>query len=220
MRVGLLLAALRGDEAFPSTLSLVNLADTKRRNAHLGAVAVDGDIADFERALAAGIGADARAARVAGDAWLVLGPARLEVVRAAYARREPYDAGWRVVATRGGAVREARGIARTTIARDLRALAAPVPSAAAIEVVAARLDEALWRVPVGETGWDLVRADAHAPGARWSCVAEYPSSYTCPSCGGAAFAWIDGDGAVYSGSGRCLGCGASLEVSDAGALAG
>lgn len=48
------LAELVGDEArFPATLLHVNLADTKRRNAHLGHGRVDGDIRAFDAVLRA-----------------------------------------------------------------------------------------------------------------------------------------------------------------------
>ncbi len=220
MKAKALLAKLRGDERFPSLLALVNLADTKRRNAHLGAVAVDRDITDFERALWGAARATDCFAQVGGDAWVVLGAPRLDAIRAAYARVDAYEAGWRLVAERGGEIREARGAARTTIARDLRALTARVDAASEIPDVVARLDLALFKVPVGELGWDLARAERNAPeGPRWSCVAEYPASHECPMCAGAAFAWDDGDGAVYSGDGRCLGCGAAVRLEDAGALA-
>ena len=100
-----LLYTLTGGEPFPSELVLCNLADTGRRNSHLGSSVVDQDIATFDalvRKLTIAANGE-RSARVGGDEWLFLGSDGRAFARAAldeYALTQPYRAGWCCRATK------------------------------------------------------------------------------------------------------------------------
>jgi hypothetical protein len=217
-----LLSAFTGAERFPCELVLCNLADTKRRNSHLGSGAVDQDIATFD-AIVGGLTTRARgerSARVSGDEWLFLGAdgrAFAVAALAAYARAEPFRAGWRCRATKDGEEREVVEIVTTTITRTVRLLGAVTSSRDDLEPVATRLAEQVWRAPVAAFARVEVLAPPLSP--RWRCVADYPArGYACPFCAGVDLAWTDGDGAVYSGDATCKTCHAELSFADAGGL--
>jgi hypothetical protein len=213
-----------GDERFPAELVLCNLADTKRRNAHLGSLAVDGDIATFDALVTAltNLEAAARCARVSGDEWLVLGADGRTFALAAleaYALEQPYRAGWRCRATKAGQARSVVEVVTTTIARTVRLLGAVVPSRGDLDPLAARLAEHVWQAPVAT----FTRLEDLAPptSPRWRCVTDYPArAYYCPLCAGLDLAWTDGDGAVYSSEATCEACRAELSFGDAGGVLG
>lgn len=220
MRLERLLATLTGDEPFPARLLLCNLADTKRRNAHLGHAAVDVDIARFDEALRAAAGPRSRFARVGGDEWLVLGddgPALVDAVCTRFGESRPYRAGWRCRATSGGVVREVSETVTTSIARTARFLSAAVRTREEIAPIASRLADAIAGAPVSTPCTLEGLAAPIRP--RWCCVASYPEvALYCPFCRATGFEWVDGDSGVYSGDGRCAGCGAVVSFSDAGGL--
>lgn len=217
MRLERLLATLTGDEPFPTRLLACNLADTKRRNAHLGHAVVDEDIARFDALLGEAARPGSRLARVGGDAWLVLGdegPALVDAICTRYAETRPYRAGWRCRARSAGEDREASEVVTTSIARAARFVSAPVRSREEIGAVAERLAEAIGGAPVGEL---CALEGLAAPAPRWCCVARYPEvAFYCPFCRGSRFEWTDGDSGVYSGDGRCAACGAEVAFTDAG----
>jgi hypothetical protein len=211
-----------GAERYPSELVLCNLADTKRRNSHLGSVEVDEDIATFDAIVSrlTDLARGDRSRRVGGDEWLFLGAggrAFAEAALAEYARTQPYRAGWRCRATRSGEERDVLEVVTTSIVRTARIALAVVPSAADLQPLAARLADGIWQAPVGMLARleDLVQPAS----PRWQCVADYPArAYYCPFCAGTAFEWTDGDTAVYAGDATCNGCSAVLAFTDAGGV--
>ena len=215
-----LLCTFTGGERFPSELVLCNLADTARRNSHLGSSVVDQDIATFDalvrKLTIAANGAGS--ARVGGDEWLFLGTDGRAFVRAAldeYALTQPYRAGWSCRATKGGEERNVDEVVTTSLTRTARFVGAIAASRDELESLAGRLADRIWQAPVAT----FVLLDDLAPPRppRWQCVAAYPArAYYCPFCTNADFEWTDGDNAVYSGDATCKTCGASLSFDDAG----
>jgi len=217
-----LLSTFTGAERFPSEVVLVNLADTKRRNSHLGSLEVDGDIATFDALVSelTNRGRGERSARVSGDEWLFLGAdgrAFALAALAGYALTKPYCAGWSCRATKDGEQKTITELVTTSITRTARFVATAVPSRDALESLAARLADHIWQAPVATF---VLLEDLPPPSPpRWECVATYPArAYYCPFCAGTAFEWTDGDGAVYSGDGVCTSCHAELSFKDAGSL--
>jgi hypothetical protein len=213
-----------GIERFPSELVLCNLADTKRRNAHLGSLTVDADIARFDALVRelTNLEGGERCARVSGDEWLFLGADGRAFARAAleaYSLEQPYRAGWRCRATKDGEERSVVEVVTTTIARTVRLLGSVISSRGDLEPVATRLAEHVWQAQVAT----FTRLEEVAPptSPRWACVADYPArALYCPFCAGLDLAWTDGDSAVYSGDATCKACHAELSFADAGSVLG
>lgn len=222
MKLERLLSTFTGAERFPSELVLCNLADTKRRNSHLGSLEVDGDIATFGALvskLTNGDGGD-RSARVSGDEWLFLGAKGRAFALAALADYElvqPYRSGWRCGAKKGGEEKSVLAVTTTSITRTARFVGAVAPSRDALEPLAARLADQIRQAPVAT--FTLLEELTAPPSPRWQCVAAYPSrAYYCPFCKCTTIDWTDGDSAVYSGDGVCRDCRAELSFTDAGAV--
>lgn len=222
MKVERLRSTFTGQERYPCELVLCNLADTKRRNSHLGSVAVDADIAAFDAIVGTLtiLERGDRSRRVGGDEWLFLGAdgrAFAGAALAAYARTDTYRAGWRCRATKDGDEKDVVEVVSTSITRTMRIAITTMPTLEDLEPLAARLADAIWRAPVGTPSRleDLTTE----PTSRWQCVAAYPArTYSCPFCTATAFEWLDGDDAVYSGDATCKTCHAALSFSDAGAV--
>jgi hypothetical protein len=213
-------STLTGAERYPSELVLCNLADTKRRNSHLGSVEVDEDIAAFDAIVSklTELARGDRSRRVGGDEWLFLGAggrAFAEAALAGYARTQPYRAGWRCRATKSGEAKDVLEVVTTSIVRTARIAFAVASSAEDLEPLAARLADRIWQAPVGTLARLEELTEPTSP--RWQCVADYPArSYYCPFCAGTDFEWTDGDSAVYSGDATCKACSALLAFTDAG----
>lgn len=222
MKLERLLSTFTGGERFPSELVLCNLADTKRRNSHLGFDTVDRDIATFDAIVTNLPNRESgeRSARVSGDEWLFLGAdgrAFAQAILSEYSLTQPYRAGWRCRATKDGEEKLVVEVLTTSLTRTARIAGAAVSSREDLEPVAARLAERAWQAPVAAFTLldDLVRPAS----PRWECVAEYPArTYYCPFCAATAFEWTDGDDAVYSGDAICKTCHATLSFHDAGGL--
>ena len=221
MKLERLLSTFTGGERFPSALVLCNLADTKRRNSHLGFDVVDRDIATFDALVTKLTAAGERSARVGGDAWLFLGADARAFARALlsdYALTQPYRAGWRCSATKNGEERLVTEVTTTSLTRTARLVGAVAPSRDELEPLATRLADLLWQAPVAT--FTLLEELAPPTTPRWECVAAYPArTYDCPFCAGTTFEWTDGDSAVYSGDAVCTTCRATLSFCDAGGLA-
>jgi hypothetical protein len=217
-----LLGTFTGAERFPCELVLCNLADTKRRTSHLGALAVDQNIALFDAIVSklTIVGRGERSARVSGDQWLFLGSDGRSFARSAlaeYALTQPYRAGWRCRATKAGEEKTVSEVVTTSIARTARFVLGAASSREDVDALAARLEDGIWQVEVAT----VVRLEDLAPPSRprWECVASYPArGYYCPFCAGADFEWTDGDSAVYSGDADCKTCRATLAFTDAGGV--
>ncbi len=202
----------------PGWLFGFNIADLKRRNAHLGFRQGDRDIAELGRLLGALAGDDALVQRVSGDRWLMIARhdmrPSVQSLLDRYRRSEPHATGWSISARRGDSpdVRICERVAATDVSRAVRCLfaevATPADLAAALGQIAAHDHD----VPVDRLV-DLRDVARLAP-TRWRCVSQYPvDDPVCPFCGGRSFDWHDGDGSVYSGDGQCRGCGAEISIS-------
>jgi hypothetical protein len=216
-----LLCTFTGGERFPSELVLCNLADTKRRNSHLGFAVVDEDIATFDALVTKLTANDARSSRVSGDEWLFLGSgARAFAVAllSDYSLTQPYRAGWRCHATKGSEEKVVTDVVTTTLTRTARLVGTVVPSRDDLEPLATRLVDLVWQAPVAT--FTLLDDLAPPTTPRWECVAAYPArTYYCPFCTSTTFEWTDGDSAIYSGDAICTTCQAQLAFTDAGGIA-
>jgi GGDEF domain-containing protein len=198
MKPSLLLDRLSGNERFPAFLLLANLADTKRRNSHLGIPVVDEDIRLFDELAGANLSSEERGARVGGDQWLLLAadPGNLvEPIVSRYTSETPYRAGWRGVATRRGERREHDELISTTMTRAARFLTVKIATPLDVVSQAEQLDAQIGHYGVNRC-YFLGEPQGRAA-TRWCCVGEYPESPGfCPFCRGASFNWIDGDSNV------------------------
>lgn len=219
MNLERLLCKFTGGERFPCELVLCNLADTQRRNSHLGSILVDQDIATFDALVGKLTANGERSARVSGDEWLFLGANARAFSHAAiaeYSLTEPYRAGWRCRATKHGEEKSVDEVVTTSLTRTARCVGAVARSRDDLETVATRLASRVWQAPVAR--FTLLDDLVPPTPPRWQCVAAYPSrAYYCPFCAGSAMEWTDGDSAVYSGDAVCTSCNAMLSFNDAGA---
>jgi hypothetical protein len=125
---------------FPSQLVHFNLADSKRRNGHLGWKVVDADIATFAeigRNLSQ-LDESACWARATGDAWLFLGAdgsTFATAVFSAYAETRPYRAGWSCRAIKGDERKLISEVVTTTVTRSARCVGAVVPQRSDLESI-------------------------------------------------------------------------------------
>jgi hypothetical protein len=207
--------------SLPGVLYGFNIADLKRRNVHLGFTHGDGDIKD----LAAALGAlpSAIVARTHGDRWLVLIPesaaAHASIIAEidGFARVEPFELGFAVHATRDGQKTSKRTVVRAKIARAVRCLYTRVRTQQEVEEAAKRIEAEDHGLPVNRPiALDEIASMKREP---WRCVSRYPEEKpACPSCGGDDFEITEVDGGIYTGSGECTKCRASIEIRDASSL--
>ena len=215
-------AVVPAHPTYPSTLVWCDLADFKRRNAHLGHELGDRDIEAFDRGVSraceqrgASVGA-----RVGGNQWLLLcsePDALVAEIAASYCRSDPYKAGWRCVGMGMGRSKVIEQTVQTVIVRSCRFVGLSVAAEGELQAGAELLERDGWGTEPGVyTAWS---EDMPRDFAGWECVRRYPTSYPyCPFCGGVDFDWIDGDSGVYSAEGTCRACRAEVEIQDAGEL--
>jgi GGDEF domain-containing protein len=197
----------------PGFLYSFNIADFKRRNCHLGHVAGDADIAEFDALVAATARADGTAQRVGGDRWLMVSRSnandRVTNLLERYQRAEPFVSGWRLWASRSGQKRSAEARLATVIRRAVRCLYTYVASQAELAPAMAALENNN-RVPPVNHPYALSELAALRR-ERWRCVDQYPEdAEACPFCGGQRFKWTDGDDC--NSDGTCEGCGAEISI--------
>ncbi len=222
MKLERLSSTFTGAERFPCDVVLFNLADTKRRNSHLGFDVVSEDIATFDALVSRLTDRESgeRSARVSGDEWLFLGAsgrAFAQAILAEYSLTEPYRAGWRCRATKDGEEKTVLAVTTTSLTRTARVVGGVVSTRDELESVTARLADRVWQAPIAT--FTLLEDLVPPTTPRWECVAAYPTrKYYCPFCTGTAFEWTDGDGAVYSGDATCKTCNAELSFHDAGGI--
>jgi len=137
---------------------------------------------------------------------------RVQQILDGYKKTDRISTGWSVEAARqNGESRTDQQLATTEISRAVRCLYADVETrddlAAAIAGIAANDHNLPVNRPIH------LRDIAALPRMRWQCMSRYPADDPgCPFCGGHEFAWEDGDGSIYSGDGRCKGCGAEVTI--------
>jgi GGDEF domain-containing protein len=200
----------------PGLLVWLNLADLKRRNAHLGHAVGDADIAAVERLLSALSPARGCWARVGGNTWCWVLPAGSEAaVRTlldGVARAEAGVHGFEVTATRAETQVRSEQTTPATFLRAVRCLGAQVGAEAALTDALRELEAADFDVPVGRLVWlEEVGTLARVPFR--SVVAPGLPAPACALCGGDV-AWRDGDGSVFDGSGVCVRCEARVTARD------
>lgn len=212
-------------------LAFFDLADTKRRNCHLGYMTIDDDIAEFDRLLRASVGSTGMARRVGGDLWLAIYPERtvpalgqrlnqglsqsfiqiLSQLLHDYHQERAISIGWRCRGHCDGVVEVAEETIDTTITRSARCVYFCATSLEEMNEVIDRLLQKLQTFPPGRP-IPITEIGSHEQ-ISWRCVSAYPDQDPyCPFCKGRDFEWEDGDGNVYSGSGTCKQCGAGIDI--------
>jgi GGDEF domain-containing protein len=199
----------------PGLLVLFDMADSKRRNGHLGHQVVDGDIEELDQRVGTSVAPLGLAKRVRGDKWLVLYKTDslepvAELLRA-YRKEQKFLVGWTCSGEKNGESKMVERTASSTIVRSLRCVycfvAVSDDSAALIEKLLQHGHRAPPDIPCA------LSDAANMERTGWSCVSSYPAEMPfCPFCEKTEFEWIDGDGNVYSGSGTCKFCGASIDI--------
>jgi len=199
----------------PGLLVLFDLAETKRRNCHLGHIVVDKDIDEFGRLIQSSVGASGLANRVRGASWLAM--YRLESLQAisellvSFHRQQEMIVGWRSTGERNGATKVTEKTVPATIIRAARCLYSAVITPKSLNVLIEKLFEECYGfspdMPI-ELG-KVVNVER----SGWCCVSSYPSETPfCPFCERSDFEWDDGDTSVYSGTGTCKNCGAYVDI--------
>jgi len=200
----------------PGFVFSFNIADLKRRNIHLGHREGDHDIADLERLLGAMAGPDCLVARVTGNRWLMVSrhdaSERVHELLDRYKQSDRISTGWSISATRrSGESRMGRQLVTTEIGRAVRCLYADVGTAEDLARAIVRIEQDDHDLPVDRPVH--LRDIAALFRTPWRCVSHYPAENpSCPYCAGHDFVWDDGDGSIYSGDGRCSGCGADISI--------
>jgi len=199
----------------PGLLVLYDLADAKRRNCHLGHQAVDCDIDELNQLVRTSVGPSGLAKRVAGDKWLALYKTDSLVPVAAllssYHKEQEFLVGWKCTGEKDGHNKVMERTVCSTIVRCLRCIYFFTTASQEPVALIEKLLEHNYRVP---PGIPCILSDAaRMKTTGWSCVSSYPSEAPfCPFCERSDFEWIDGDGSVYSGSGTCRVCRASITI--------
>lgn len=203
----------------PGLLAFFDLADTKRRNIHLGHMAIDHDIAEFDRLLCASVGSTGMARRVGGDLWLAIYPEGtvsegkqvLGQVLDDYRQEKSISHGWRCRGHRDGVVEIVERIVDTTISRAARCVYFSATGRDEMNTVIYEMMQIRWTfAPSGPVSWSEIGSYT---GGKWQCVFIYPDeSPFCPFCKGRAFEWEDGDGTIYNGGGTCKNCKADIDI--------
>ncbi len=199
----------------PGLVVLFDLADTKRRNCHLGHNVVDKDIDEFDRLIQSSVGASGLAKRVRGASWLAM--YRLESLQSinellgSFHRKQEMNVGWRSTGERNGATKVTEKIVPATIIRATRCLYSAVITPKSLNGLIDKLFEECYGfspdMPI-ELG-NVVNVERNF----WSCVTSYPPETPfCPFCQRSDFEWEDGDASVYSGSGTCKNCSAYVDI--------
>jgi len=208
------------DEAgvfLPGFLYSFNIADLKRRNSHLGFRRVDQDIEELNRMLNAMAGC-VLVKRVTAARWLMVSRRnedhRVQALLDGYRRTERITTGWMIEAIDSTAKKQRLAKRQTVlseISRAVRCLRAEAETVAGLETAIREVAENDWNLPVNQVlPVAGIRAMAREP---WLCVARYPAEVpSCPVCEGRDFDWRDGDSSIYSGNGKCRGCGADILI--------
>ncbi len=210
----------RASALLPGVLYSFNIADFKRRNAHLGHTEGDTVIAMLEQLFRDLTPPDACVSRVGGDRWLMFtrgGDGAVAQILERFARTEPFVSGWEMRATKDSEQRTGRGTVVAELRLALRCLRAEVDSPEQLLVAIAGVTKSDYSLPVSRP----ITLAAEMKHERWQSVSDYPDAGpVCPFCGEHRVNWTDGDGGIYSGDGKCVGCGASLSLHDVSARLG
>jgi hypothetical protein len=205
------------DFRLPGVLYSFNIADLKRRNAHLGFRTGDKDIEELDRLLTATQSDAVLMARTQSNRWLMLTQqnenARVQAVLDRYKKTELFSAGWEIRALKSGQEKICRESVSAEIKRAVRCLYAPVKTRAALSEAIQQIDEGDHVLPVNRP---LALSEISAAmRENGDCVFQYPEhSPECPYCGGWAFTWKDSNDCVLQTDGTCTGCGAKISVRD------
>lgn len=201
----------------PGLLVLFDLADTKRRNCHLGHNVVANDIEEFDRLAHTSVGSSGLVRRVDGNAWLALyklEPQSLQSLNAllsAYHKEQEMQVGWRSTGEKDSVQKVVERTVPTTIIRAARCLYSAVTDPQEINGLIDELFEQCGgfapTIPMQLS--DIINGER----TGWNCVTCYPAEMPfCPFCEQHEFDWDDGDGTIYSGSGVCKNCGAHIRI--------
>lgn len=199
----------------PSYVAVFDLADTKRRNMHLGRLRVDEDIATFHSILTGAFPAgESLAARIEGNVWVAVLKGdhrpRLAGVIGDYGQRLP--ARWERTCratSLGGEERVAEFVFDVVIERAVRCGVHRLRKAVDFARVVRRIRKQVGLLPVNRVV-RIGKSPPVRPVRRWECVTgDNYWSAPCPFC--ATAFWLDWQG-LNCFDDTCSGCGATLDV--------
>jgi hypothetical protein len=203
------------EKLLPCYLAAFNLANTKRRNLHLGWRRVDEDISIFDALLHDTFKLEETIVkRVGGNEWVVFLHEKelplLDKVILAYSEEIAHRAGWKC---RGRSPSgEVRTIEKTSKVILVRAVRCGLFRIRGIQELTVLADQDLWpsqAVPPNKI--TLLDPGAKITRQPWTCVkGAIPADEYCPFCNGTAFKNDDGDDGGYSA--LCTSCSAELEI--------
>jgi hypothetical protein len=189
----------------PGFLYSFNIADLKRRNAHLGHLEGDRDIAELDRLLATEAPRTGLVARTHGQRWLMISredaTRRVRSMLDRYSRTDALVTGWSISAKGGyepGERRTETCVVPCEIERAVRCLYAEVATPEELSAAIVTIADNDYDLPVNEP----VALDRISALPRTRCEG-LPA---CPVCGRQNFEWHDGYDCIFSGDGRCKSC--------------
>ena len=190
------------------------MAESRRRNLHLGHHAVDTDIAELGALLRSHLGQDGASGHWGGDTWWAyVHPPSLPVfdaVVAAFGRSMVITAGWECRARAvDGTQRFSSDRAAVVLHRGVRCGYVAVQHTSDLDDGLTTLQRVFWQLPVGKV--TPIAEVSTLPATAWpSLSGVIPTAWHCPFCAGDQM--TEGEGTDDSEEGQCVGCRAALDV--------
>lgn len=198
----------------PGCLAVFDFADFKRRNCHLGHLAGDKDIEEFESILNKVLSEGDPWLRIAGDKWAVFTSEnsldKMNFIIRSYHRSEKVRVGWSCKASLGKETQQSETTVISTLSRALRCAYLPIISQVSLDEDFRKLTNYVGTSKVN-TAQLYSSEDTDEPN-KWTCI-TYPSNkQNCVFCENDQFEYLgDAFGPILSMEGVCKQCGAHLE---------
>ncbi len=208
-------------ESASGIVTIFNLADTKRRNSFLGHLQVDKDIEKFESTLEKYVALDGAVLRIGGDKWAIFLPEQqpsLEKIISEYAQISSALAGWQCLAKSiSGETKTSKAVKPTQIQRAVYCVYVEIYNKADAVKWLEKIYEATSTAQIN-TPLNLAKLDvllvSNPKQKRWQCLEHDVAEYSCPFCHSKHLDWNDGGWGVFSESGKCKNCQATVDFSE------
>lgn len=201
----------------PGCLAVFDFADFKRRNCHLGYLAGDKDIEEFESVLNSILSGTDPRLRIAGDKWAVFTSennlGKINTIIDSFVRSEQVKVGWICKGSLNGRTQQNTTTITSTLSRSVRCaylrVVHPESLAADIEKLTDYTGGCEVNVP------QPFSTETTDQPNRWTCI-TYPSDKrACIFCGHDQFEYLgDPFGPILSMECTCKRCGAHLEFQE------
>lgn len=198
----------------PGYLALFNMAESKRRNLHLGFLTVNEDIAALGTLLGSHLGSLDAYGHWGGDRWWAFAPrahlGAFAAVAAAFSQSMPITAGWecRAIAP-DGTERTSRERREVLLHRGVRCGYVAIQQMDDLEPSLEALQAVSLRLAVGQATAIADLENLHP--AAWHSISEaIPVNWYCPFCSSGQL--VATGGTDNTAEGQCGGCGAELDI--------